>query len=155
MAVVRAILALPGYWLVTALALAWGAVLGRFHVESRGGVIVCSRVPRWAFGRGGTTIGAVYLTSDNLSERVLKHEAVHRAQWRRWGLAFIPLYLAAGRDPLRNRFEVEAGLEDGGYRGRAPSRARITTAEGASPSDGPAPTAPPVPAEQPPRPADQ
>ena len=25
------------------------------------------------------------------------------------------LYLAAGRDPLRNRFEIEAGLEDGNY----------------------------------------
>jgi hypothetical protein len=25
------------------------------------------------------------------------------------------LYLLAGRDPLRNRFEIEAGLEDGNY----------------------------------------
>jgi len=25
------------------------------------------------------------------------------------------LYLFAGRDPLHNRFEIEAGLEDGNY----------------------------------------
>ncbi|MGN6125385.1 MAG: Fe-S oxidoreductase, partial [Humibacter sp.] len=25
------------------------------------------------------------------------------------------LYLLAGRDPLNNRFEIEAGLEKGGY----------------------------------------
>ena len=78
-------------------------------------LIVCAGLPRWAFGRGGTTLGAVYLTHDALSPRVLEHEAAHRAQWRRYGLAMIPLYLAAGRDPLRNRFEIAAGLESGGY----------------------------------------
>ncbi|GAA1688872.1 hypothetical protein GCM10009792_06130 [Microcella alkalica] len=109
------VVALPGYALVTALALAWGAVLSGFRVSRRGGVIVCAGMPRWAFGRGGTTLGAVYLTHDALSPRVLAHEAAHRAQWRRYGLAMIPLYLAAGRDPLRNRFEIAAGLESGGY----------------------------------------
>lgn len=73
-------------------------------------------MPGWAFGRGGTTIGAVYLTSSTLSDSVLEHEAVHRAQWRRYGLAFIPLYLMAGQDPLKNRFEIEAGLAKAGYR---------------------------------------
>lgn len=109
------VVALTGYALVSALALVWGAVLSGFRVSRRGGVIVCAGLPRWAFGRGGTTLGAVYLTHDALSPRVLEHEAAHRAQWRRYGLAMIPLYLAAGRDPLRNRFEIAAGLESGGY----------------------------------------
>lgn len=115
-AALHPVIARPGYWFATALALVWGAALGGLHVSRRGGVIVCSRLPRWAFGRGGTTIGAVYLTRDAVSPRVLEHEAVHRAQWRRYGLAMIPLYLAAGRDPRGNRFEIEAGLEAGGYR---------------------------------------
>lgn len=108
--------ALPGYALVSGLALAWGALLNGFRVDRRDGVLICSGLPSWAFGRGGTTLGAVYLTHDAVSPSVLRHEAVHRAQWRRYGLAMIPLYLAAGRDPFRNRFEIEAGLEAGGYR---------------------------------------
>ena len=110
------VLALPGYWLASALALVWGSLLGGFNVRRRGGVIVCAGLPSWAFGRGGTTIGAVYLTHATTSRAVLSHEAVHRAQWRRYGLAFVPLYLAAGRDARRNRFEVDAGLTQGGYR---------------------------------------
>jgi hypothetical protein len=46
---------------------------------------------------------------------VLEHEAVHREQWRRYGLAMPLLYLAAGSEARTNRFEVEAGLEKGGY----------------------------------------
>lgn len=110
------VVARPGYWFATAVGVTWGALLGGFRVSRRGGVIVCAGLPRWAFGRGGTTIGAAYLTHDNLRESVLEHEAVHRAQWRKYGLAFIPLYLAAGQDARANRFEVEAGLEKGGYR---------------------------------------
>jgi hypothetical protein len=106
----------PGYWFATACGLLWGAVLGRFHVSRQGGVILARNLPKWAFGRGGTTIGAVYLTSDNVSPGILQHEAVHRAQWRKYGLCFIPLYVAAGQDADRNRFEIEAGLELGGYR---------------------------------------
>lgn len=108
--------ALPGYWFVTGCAFVWGALLGRFHVGAAGGVIVAQRLPRWAYGRGGTTIGAVYLTGSNTSPAVLAHERVHRAQWRRYGLAFIPLYIDAGQLAQRNRFEVEAGLTKGGYR---------------------------------------
>ena len=109
----RAVFALPGYWLATALALIWGAPLARFRVARHGDLLVCAGLPRWAFGRGGTTIGAVYLTRGTVSEAVLRHEAVHRQQWRRYGLAFIVLYFAAGLDPLRNRFEIEvlSGLE--------------------------------------------
>jgi hypothetical protein len=106
----------PGYWFATAAGLAWGAALSVGRIERRGGVIVTRGCPSWAFGRGGTTIGAVYLTRDNVSDSVLEHEAVHRDQWRRYGLAFIPLYLAAGTDARTNRFEIEAGLSRGGYR---------------------------------------
>ena len=44
---------------------------------------------------------------------MLEHEAVHRAQWRRYGLAFIPLYVDAGQDaapePLRGRGRSQEG----------------------------------------------
>lgn len=104
----------PGYWFATACAFLWGSLLlGRPH---RGdGIHYFAGLPRWAYGRGGTTIGAIYLTTDTTAAAVLEHEAVHKRQWRRYGLAFIPLYLAAGSAPLTNRFEVEAGLEKGGY----------------------------------------
>ena len=105
----------PGYWFATACGFAWGGLIGGFHLSRRGGVIVARNLPKWAYGRGGTTIGAVYLTGDNISDAILEHEAVHRAQWRKYGLAFIPLYVEAGQDGRRNRFEIEAGLKKGGY----------------------------------------
>lgn len=116
------VVARPGYWFATACGIAWGAIASRGHLERRGGVVVALGCPRWAFGRGGTTIGAVYLTRDNDSDAVLAHEAVHRAQWRRYGLVFIPLYIAAGAEARTNRFEVEAGLEGGGYEQRPDAR---------------------------------
>ncbi|WP_255461278.1 hypothetical protein [Glaciihabitans sp. INWT7] len=106
----------PGYWFASLCGFIWGGILSRGRLARSGGVIVARGCPRWAFGRGGTTIGAVYLTHDNDSPTVLQHEAVHRAQWRRYGLTFIPLYVAAGPIAELNRFEVEAGLEKGGYR---------------------------------------
>jgi hypothetical protein len=109
------VIARPGYWFASGCGLVWGAVLGGFRVSREGGVILARGLPTWAFGRGGTTIGAVYLTSDNVSPGILQHEAVHRAQWRKYGLCFIPLYVAAGQDAKRNRFEIEAGLKLGGY----------------------------------------
>ncbi|WP_235928848.1 Fe-S oxidoreductase [Marisediminicola senii] len=105
-----------GYLLVTAVGLAWGALLSVGRIEESGGVIVARGCPSWAFGRGGTTVGAVYITRFNVSHDVLEHEAVHRAQWQKYGLALLPLYLAAGPDARGNRFEVEAGLTKGGYR---------------------------------------
>ncbi|MGV8884154.1 MAG: hypothetical protein ACOH1T_01015 [Microbacteriaceae bacterium] len=110
------VVARPGYWFATAAGLLWGSVLSLGRVRREGGVIVARSCPRWAFGRGGTTIGAVFLTNNALSPNVLEHEAVHRAQWKKYGLAFIPLYVAAGAVAQTNRFEVEAGLEKGGYR---------------------------------------
>jgi len=105
----------PGYWLATAAGLVWGAALSLGRIRRSGGVILARECPRWSFGRGGTTIGAVYLTKSAHSRAVLEHEAVHRAQWKKYGLAFIPLYIAAGSDARTNRFEIEAGLSKGGY----------------------------------------
>jgi len=116
---------IPGYWIATGAAVVWGAALGRGRLRREAGLIVADRLPSWAFGRGGTTVGGVFLTSRVVDAEVMAHEARHRAQWKRFGLAFIPLYLAAGRDPLRNRFEIEAGLEDGGY---LPRRAPTSSA---------------------------
>lgn len=109
------LVARPGYWFATACGFTWGALLGLFHIRREGGMIVACHLPKWAFGRGGTTIGAVYLTNTNVTPAILEHEAVHRAQWRKYGLAFILLYVDAGQDARNNRFEVEAGLRKGGY----------------------------------------
>ncbi|MDJ0395158.1 hypothetical protein QMK17_17675 [Rhodococcus sp. G-MC3] len=72
---------------------------------------------RGGFGRGGTTIGGVYLTRTNTSQVVLRHEAVHADQWARYGVTFAVRYLAEEirRPGPRNRYEIEAGLRDGGY----------------------------------------
>lgn len=70
--------------------------------------------------RGGTTWGEVFVTREPLERlrpAVVRHELVHVQQWRRWGALFPLLYLLseAGGGPLRNRFEQQAGLRDGGY----------------------------------------
>ncbi|WP_167046416.1 hypothetical protein [Salinibacterium sp. ZJ454] len=109
------VIARPGYWFVTGSALVWSGVLGLGRWRSDGGLIVAEHMPRWSFGRGGTTIGAVFLTRGRPTANVLAHEAIHRAQWRRYGLVFPLLYAAAGQNPFRNRFEIEAGLALGNY----------------------------------------
>ena len=63
------------------------------------------------------------------TDAVLAHEAVHAQQWLRYGFLMPLLYLFAGRDPLRNRFEIEAGLEDGNYVPRG-ARARCSRRRG-------------------------
>ena len=110
------VLTVPGFALATAAGVLWGGILSGGRLRRSGALIVAAGCPRWAFGRGGTTIGSVYLTHDLVSPAVLEHEAVHRAQWKRYGLAFIPLYFAAGLQGSTNRFEIEAGLRKGGYR---------------------------------------
>lgn len=107
-------IARPGYWFATFCAFFWGGILlGKFG--KRHGLYYFDRLPRWAFGRGGTTLGAIYLTRDNEGDGVLEHERVHTRQWKKYGVCFLPLYLAAGADARGNRFEVEAGLRRGGY----------------------------------------
>jgi hypothetical protein len=112
----------PGYWFATGCIFLYGLVLpGRFRTKN--GMHYFVGMPKWSFGRGGTTIGAIYLTFDNDSDDVITHEAEHKAQWKRYGLWFIPLYVAAGTNALTNRFEVGAGLELGGYvRRRGPKK---------------------------------
>ena len=104
-----------GFRYATVVALVVGLPLSTGRVRTAGALIILTGLPRWAFRRGGTTVGRVYLTRDNVGEAVLRHEKVHVEQWRRLGLWMPILYWLAGTDPLKNRFEIEAGLEDGGY----------------------------------------
>jgi hypothetical protein len=104
-----------GYLYATAVGLVWGGLLSTGRVERRGGLIVFRGLPDWAFGRGGSCVGGCYLTRDNVSDAILEHEAVHKRQWQHYGMLFPLFYSAAGRNPLTNRFEIEAGLDKGGY----------------------------------------
>jgi hypothetical protein len=116
-----------GYLYATTVGLVWGAIWSTGRVERRNGLVVFRGLPAWAFGRGGSCVGGVYLTNQNVTADVLEHEAVHKAQWQRYGMLFPFLYFLAGRDPLQNRFEIEAGLEKGGYlRKRRPRRQNPT-----------------------------
>jgi hypothetical protein len=112
---VYAPVARAGYLYAGAVGFAWGALWSTGRIERRGGLVVFTGMPRWTFVRGGSCVGFCYLTDDNVSDDILDHERVHKEQWRRYGLAFPIANLLAGRDPLTNRFEVEAGLEKGGY----------------------------------------
>ena len=119
-------LARLGYLYASAVGFVWGSIWSTGEVRRIDGLWVFTGMPRWTFGRGGSCVGSCYLTDTNVSAPVLRHERVHRAQWRRYGMAMPILYLLAGRDPLRNRFEIEAGLEDGGYRRRVPATGRVS-----------------------------
>ncbi len=107
--------AILGYWYATLVGVVWGSLLSTGRIERHGRLFVFRGLPKWAFGRGGNCVGACYLTDQNVTPDVLEHEEVHRQQWRRYGMAMPILYWFAGRDPLKNRFEIEAGLEKGGY----------------------------------------
>ncbi len=111
---------LVGYGWGTAIGWIWGTLWSTGRVERRAGLWVFRGLPAWAFPRGGVCVGGCFLTGDAaVTDRLLSHEAVHRTQWRRYGFLMPLLYLLAGRDPLRNRFEIAAGLRAGGYvRGR-------------------------------------
>ncbi len=109
-------LSAAGYAYATAVGLVWGFVWSTGRVERRAGLFVFRGMPKWTFGRGGSCVGGCYLTQENVTDDVLEHESVHKRQWQRYGMLMPVLYLIAGRDPLKNRFEVEAGLEKGGYR---------------------------------------
>ncbi|MET4640059.1 Fe-S oxidoreductase [Mycetocola sp. 2940] len=111
-----------GYLYAHLVGLVWGSIWSTGRVQRRNGLWVFTGMPTWTFGRGGSCVGGCYLTSTNVSDDVLEHEAVHKRQWQRYGMLFPLLYLAAGRNPLKNRFEIEAGLEKGGYIRRAKRR---------------------------------
>jgi hypothetical protein len=101
-----------GYWWGTAVGFIWGGLWSTGPVERHEGLWVFRGMPSWTFNRGGVCVGGCFLTGDRRpSTAVLRH----KAQWLRYGFLMPVLYLFAGRDPLRNRFEIEAGLEDGNY----------------------------------------
>ncbi|MFT3798531.1 Fe-S oxidoreductase [Microbacterium sp.] len=105
-----------GYWWGTAVGFVWGGLWSTGRVRRRAGLWVFTGMPGWTFGRGGVCVGGCYLTgSAVVTDAVLRHEAVHARQWRRYGFLMPVLYLLAGRNPLTNRFEILAGLEDGNY----------------------------------------
>lgn len=104
-----------GYLYATLVGFVWGGMWSTGRVERIDGLWVFRGMPKWTFGRGGSCVGSCYLTATNTRSAVLRHEQVHRRQWQKYGLALPILYLFAGRDPHRNRFEIEAGLKDGGY----------------------------------------
>lgn len=109
-------ISLLGYWYGCTVGWVWGSIWSTGEIEHRNGLWVFRGLPKWAFPRGGVCVGGCFLTGDVApSSAVLKHEAVHKRQWRRYGFLMPVLYLLAGRNPLRNRFEIEAGLEDGNY----------------------------------------
>lgn len=105
-----------GFYYVTLVGFVWGFLWSTGRVERKAGLIIFRGMPRATFGRGGSCVGACYLTDQNVSDEIVEHEAIHKEQWRRYGLLFPLLYLIAGRNPHKNRFEIEAGLEKGGYR---------------------------------------
>lgn len=115
MSAVLRLLSLPGYLFACGVGLVWGFLWSTGEVRSAHGLVVFTGMPSWTFGRGGSCVGCCYLTARNAGDAVLEHEAVHKRQWQRYGMLFPFLYGLAGRDPLRNRFEIEAGLEKGGY----------------------------------------
>ncbi|MEU1972411.1 Fe-S oxidoreductase [Microbacterium sp. NPDC019599] len=105
-----------GYAYGTAVGFLWGGLWSTGRVEKRDGLWIFRGMPSWTFARGGVCVGGCFLTGDGaVGERLIAHEGVHSRQWRRYGMLMPLLYLLAGRDPLRNRFEIEAGLEDGNY----------------------------------------
>ena len=107
---------LLGYAAGTVFGWVWGMVWSTGRVERRGGLLVFRGMPAATFGRGGVCVGGCFLTGDGrIDDRLLRHEAVHKQQWRRYGFLMPLLYLFAGRNPLTNRFEIEAGLADGRY----------------------------------------
>lgn len=112
-----------GYWYGTAVGWIWGGLWSTGRVERRHGLWIFRGLPGWTFARGGVCVGGCFLTGEaDPSDRLLEHESVHARQWRRYGLLMPFLYLLAGRDALRNRFEIEAGLEAGNYVPRRPAR---------------------------------
>lgn len=110
------------------------ALAARGRLRRIDGLIVAERAHLGPLPAGAVTIGSVVviptLTLEELQRRVpgtMEHEDAHAWQWAYClGLPFIPLYMAAmGWSWLRTRdrasanvFEIQAGLELGGYRRR-------------------------------------
>ena len=100
---------------VSAFAVGYAAVSRDSSFRCDGDLVIASGLPQRAYPRGGVCVGRVFLTGPPPSRAVIAHEKRHVKQWYRYGALFPLLYAAAGKNPLTNRFEVEAGLEEGGY----------------------------------------
>ena len=117
----------------TAVGWIWGSLWSTGRVERRAGAVGVPRDAALGLPPRRRVRGRLLSSpaTTRVTDRVLAHEAVHAQQWRRYGFLMPLLYLLAGRDPLRNRFEIEAGLEDGNYVPRAARAlsARVSEAE--------------------------
>ncbi|MFC9360958.1 hypothetical protein ACFTZB_30835 [Rhodococcus sp. NPDC057014] len=116
--VIRASRGNPQSAAITRLALAYARLWGaRIAFDDEFGLFVCSGM-RGGYARGGTTIGGAFLTGKEPARSLLRHEAVHADQWATYGWTFALRYLfeESRRRGARNRFEIAAGLADGGYR---------------------------------------
>lgn len=108
-------------------------LLGRGRCRLVDGLIVVDhvRAPRFLTASAVTVGGVVLVLRRSLEDaqsripRLLEHEDEHVWQWAYClGLPFVPLYAAStvwslartGHRALGNVFEVQAGLESGGYR---------------------------------------
>ncbi len=100
---------------VSAVAVGYAAVFRDSSFRRDGDIVIASGLPQCAYPRGGVCVGRVFLTGPLPSRAVIAHEKRHVTQWYRYGALFPLLYAVAGRDAFSNRFEIEAGLEDGGY----------------------------------------
>jgi len=74
----------------------------------------------FGYGRGGTTYGSTFVTGqDDPDERTLHHESIHAGQFARFGggVLFPIAYLweEHNHPGAENKYEREAGLEDGCY----------------------------------------
>ena len=100
---------------VSAFAAGYAAAFRDSAFRRDGDLVIASGLPQRAYPRGGVCVGRVFLTGPRPSRAVIAHEKRHVTQWYRYGALFPLLYAVAGRDAFSNRFEIEAGLEDGGY----------------------------------------
>lgn len=87
------------------------------HVRRRVRHLRVQRDAGWVRARG-TTIGGAFLTGRDPARALVRHEAVHADQWAAYGWTFALRYLfeELRHRGSRNRFEIAAGLADGGYR---------------------------------------
>ncbi|WP_162794652.1 RHS repeat-associated core domain-containing protein [Nonomuraea lactucae] len=106
--------------------MAWASEYAGGHCGTNRGMVMCTGMSKEFFpqGRVGYTIGGVFFTklwTAEISDGLVEHEKVHRAQWyyyaRETGIWFTfgILYLIEGEDPCTNKFERQAGLVRGGY----------------------------------------
>ena len=105
---------------VSALALGWARLNGARITVGPDLFVEAAGMPRGTYGRGGTTIGNVWLFGELGGERRRRHEVRHADQYALLGtVPFLALYglnaLVTRNLPHRNVFERWAGLADGGY----------------------------------------